>query len=783
MRKIGKQVFWVILALVLAVTVATFLGVSTWKGDIKKTYIKGAEDIRWGIDIRGGVDVTFSPPEGYDATDDEMAAAKAIIEVRLVNQNITDYEVYTDLNKDRVIVRFPWKEGEADFNPEKAIQELGATAMLTFREGVQVDDLGKPTGVTLNNIILQGQDVKKAEVKISSGGTGSTQAAGEPVVSLELSPDGAKKFSEATGRLVGSPISIWMDDTLISAPTVNQQITDGKAMITGSFTTEEATDMANKINAGALPFKLQTENYNTISPSLGMGAKDAMVLAGVIAFILVCIFMLSFYRVPGIVACIVLLGQISLIIASITGFFGSFNSFTLTLPGIAGIILSIGMGVDANVITSERIKEEITLGKTIDGAIEAGYTRAFSAIVDGNMTTVIVAAILMAAFGPPDSVFAKIFSFFFRMFGPSTAGNIYSFGYTLLMGVIFNMFMGVYVSRWLLKSLSKHKAMRKPWLYGGPKEGKTTKGFHVDFNKNSKKYIGGSLGIFAVIIVGIIALGIQLDIQFRGGAMVTYAYDGSMDMTRFQQIMSEEMGTDIGIQQSTDVASGLETVIVSLPGTRSLSSDEMVGVTDKLQAEFPENNPHTVEISNVDPTIGKEFLAKCLTAVAVALALMMVYVAFRFRKIGGLSAGAMGVVALAHDCIIVFGVFVLFRIPLNSNFIAVILTILGYSINDTIIIYDRIRENKRLHGAKLRVGELVNKSINQTLTRSINTSITTIMAMVIVTVVSVIFGLDSIFSFALPLMIGLVAGSYSSICIAGPLWVKWQEHKQAKKAA
>lgn len=467
MRRVGKPVFFIILFLILAVTAATFFGVSTQYGDVKKTYIKGVDDIRWGIDIRGGVDVAFSPPDDYDATDAELSAAESIIKVRMINQNITDYEIYTDYGNDRIIVRFPWKEDETDFNPEKAIKELGETALLTFREGVELDETGKFSGVTESNVILQGNDVEKAEaVYTQNEMTGSND---QPVVALTLSDSGKEKFAEATGKLVGQQISIWMDETLISAPTVSVQITDGNAIITGSKDIQEAIDLADKINGGALPFKLQTKNYSTISPTLGMGAKDAMVMAGSIAFVLIVIFMIAYYKVPGIVASIVLLGQATLIIASVTGFFGGIPSFTLTLPGVAGIILSVGFGVDANVISGERIKEEIRSGKTIDGAIEAGFDRAFSAILDGNVTVVIVSVILMAAFGPPDSTFARMLNFIFAPFGATTAGEIYSFGFTLLMGVIFNMVMGVYVSRWLLKSLSKYKPLRKAWLYGGAK--------------------------------------------------------------------------------------------------------------------------------------------------------------------------------------------------------------------------------------------------------------------------------------------------------------------------
>lgn len=776
MKRVGKPVFFVILALILAFTAVTFFGVSTMNGDIKNTYIKSANDIRWGIDIRGGVDVTFSPPEGYDATEAEMDAARSIIETRLINQNIADYEIYVDNNKDRVILRFPWKEDEADFNPEQAIQELGETAMLTFREGMETDQAGMPTGVTAETVILEGKDVVSAEVRVQSS-DGMTTAGGEYVVYLTLNDEGTQKFADATGRLTGQVISIWMDDTMISYPMVNDRISDGIALITGSFTADEAKSLADKINAGALPFKLETENYNTISPTLGMGAKDAMVMAGAIAFVLVCFFMIILYRLPGVVSCFTLLGQAALIIASITGFFGSFSSFTLTLPGIAGIVLSIGFGVDATVITAERIKEEINKGKTIDGAIEAGYKRAFSAIIDGNVTIIIVALILMGAFGPPNSTLGGWFSTIFFMFGPATAGNIYSFGYTLLMGVIFNLLMGVAAARLMNKSLAKFKAFRKPWLYGGG----NMREFKIRFCQNTPKYFVVSGVLMAAIVVGIAMFGVRMDIQFSGGSIITYAYDGDVDMDAFSGKLSEQLGDGLSIQQSTDVAAGTKTYVVSLPGNRSLNADELAGTTGTLQTAFPENNIRTLEVTNVNATMGQEFLLKCLCALVLAIILMLAYVALRFRRIGGLSAGTTGVVALLHDCLVLFGVFVLARMALDSNFIAAILTILGYSLNDTIVIYDRIRENKRIYGDKLPLSELVDLSINQSLVRSINTSVTTIMAMAVVTVVAAIYGVDSIFSFAFPLMIGLVSGTYSSVCLAGPLWVKWQESK-AKKA-
>lgn len=463
MKKITKPVFFIVLFVIAFFAISQVFGLSSQYGDIKTTYIKSASDIRWGIDIRGGVDVTFTPPEEFDATNAQMDSAKEVITQRLVTLGITDSDCYVDYKKDRIIVRFPWKSDEANFDPEEAVKELGETAMLTFREGNEVDDLQMPSGITKENIILEGADVSNAYVSMDENN--------EYVVALKLTDDGAKKFSDATKRLYETKgvISIWMDDTEISYPSVDAWIQDGSATISGDYDADSAKVFADKINSGALPFKLVTSNFSTITPTMGLGARDSMLVSGMIAFLLVSIFMVYLYKIPGVVAVIALVGQVAGMIAVVSGYFGFMASSTLTIPGIAGIILSIGMGVDANIITAERIKEEIRAGKTLDGAINSGYDRGFTAIFDGNITVVIVAVILMGAFGPPDSWFAKMLNWVFFMFGPSTTGSIYSFGFTLLTGVIFNFIMGVTASRLMLSSISKFKPLRDPRLYGGVK--------------------------------------------------------------------------------------------------------------------------------------------------------------------------------------------------------------------------------------------------------------------------------------------------------------------------
>ena len=404
------------------------------------------------------------PAATVEATDANMDAAKEVIVQRMVNLGITDYECYIDYDNSRIIVRFPWKDGETDFDPEAAVKELGETAELTFREGHEVDELGAPAGITAENVILVGSDIQEAYRAYNSQDN-------QYVVSLTLTDSGKEKFAEATAKLYkeNGVISIWMDDTCISYPTVSAVITDGSAQISGNFDAESSKALADKINSGALPFKLITASFSTISPSLGSGALHAMIIAGIIAFAFIAVYIIAIYRLPGVVATIALVGQVAGTLAFVSGYFGFMNGSILTIPGIAGIILAVGMGVDANVITSERIKEELFKGKTLDGAIESGFKSAFSAILDGNVTMVLVAIILMGAFGTPDSVFSKILHFAFFMFGPSTAGTIYSFGFTLVSGVILNLFFGVFCSRLMLSSLSKFKALRNPVLYGGKK--------------------------------------------------------------------------------------------------------------------------------------------------------------------------------------------------------------------------------------------------------------------------------------------------------------------------
>ncbi len=381
--------------------------------------LKGSNEMRFGIDIRGGVEATYKPKDLDRAPSaEELESAKAVIETRMDAKNITDREIYIDSTNGSVLVRFPWQSKEADFNPEAAVTELGETALLTFRD---------PSG----NIVMQGADIKKSYPKLNNDG--------KYAVFLELTDAASSKFAAATEKLVGQTISVYMDETEIQTASVTEKISTTTALITKMPSLEYASALSSKINSGALPFSMIVNNSNIISPTLGRDALSVMVKAAILAFALVCVFMLFYYRLPGFVACIALMLQVAGQLLAL-----SIPQFTLTLPGIAGIILSIGMGVDANVIVSERIKEELNVGKTVRSAIDAGFHRAFSSVFDGNITVIIV-SIMLIIFG---------------------SGSMLSFGYTLLCGVIMNFIAGVTASRLMIRSLSEYKALQKPALFG-----------------------------------------------------------------------------------------------------------------------------------------------------------------------------------------------------------------------------------------------------------------------------------------------------------------------------
>ncbi len=761
MKKTGKPIFFVVFLVILAFTYSTIFGISTYFGDIKTTYVHGVEDIRLGIDIQGGVDITFEPADGVNATDEQMDAAMEVIKMRLASLSINDSETYVDYNNSRIIVRFPWQSGEENFDPSAAVEELGQMSELTFRYGSEAD----------GEVILTGANVEEAKAGYLE----------QWLVQLDLSDEGAKAFATATATQSanGGYISIWMDDVCISNATVSETIKGGTAQITGNFDADSAKALADQINSGALPFSLEATSTRTLSPTLGNGALYAMILSGIIALIFVFIYMIVLYRLPGVVAVIGLIGQVAGMLAAVSGWFGFMASSTLTIPGIAGIILSVGMGVDANIITAERIREELAKGKSVEAALKSGYKNAFSAILDGNLTLAIVAVILMGAFGTNTNPITQFLdNTIFYFFGATTEGFVYSFGFTLLVGVVLNLLMGVLAARLMTMSLAKFKCFQKPALYGySEKKYKEAKTYN--FSGTKKVYFILS-AVLVLVSVCTSFLGVEVAIDFKGGTIVSYSYTGTIDETACKSEVEDILGTPVTLQTGESFEDDLNTLTISFSYDEGLNQDLQDQLIAALQDIYPDAEVAALDSNDVSPSSGREFFAKCIVAVLFAAILLVIYIAFRFKKISGWSAGVFAIVTLLHDIIIAYGSFVLCGFEIDSNFMAVVLTIFGYSINNTIIIYDRIRENQKLMPRKTTIAELVNASASQTLRRSLRTSITTVSTMIVVSIVAYVCKVDSILSFSVPIVFGLVAGTYSSQCLASTLWVWWNERRGIK---
>lgn len=720
--KYSKSMFWMIVCVIIACVSVAIFGV----GD----KIKGANKMRFGIDIRGGVEAIFEPQDlNRKATESELESARNIIEMRLDAKNITDHEVTIDKDGAYIIVKFPWKSGETNFKPEEAIAELGEMAKLTFR-----DEQG--------NIMLEGKNVKEAKAMVDS-----KEMMGRYEVALSFDAQGAKLFEEATAKLIGKNMGIYMDETLIQAAQVQQKIAGGQAVINRIKTLDEATDLAKKINAGALPFSLATTNFSTISPTFGNNALNIMVIAGGIAFAFVCLFMLLYYRLPGMIACLALSLQMALQLLAI-----SVPQYTLTLPGIAGIILSLGMSVDANIIINERIGEELRKGLTLRVAIKNGYQNAFSSVLDGNVTTGAVAIILM-------------------MLG---SGTMLSFGYTLLIGMILNVVIGVSVSKALMLSITRYHKLYNAKYFRCNKEVKVKKFYE------HKKLFAMITGLIACIVIGsVFVKGIGVDTEFTGGVVLSYSVDGEVNTDYIEEAISKVIDRPITVQTSENQISQTKSMTITLAGTGGMTPEKQKEITEVVAQSMEDTHVELAETYVVEPYIGAKALRKSELAIGLSFVFMILYVWIRFSVLNGLAAGITAIIALVHDVFIVFGTFVIFGIPLNDAFVAVILTIVGYSINDTIVLYDRIRENIKSNSSLSKV-EQVNLGISQTLSRSLNTSFTTGICVLIILVASVVFCISSIREFAIPMFFGLVSGCYSSICIASILWAIWGERKVSK---
>ena len=698
-----------------------------------------AKHINTGLDLAGGVSITYQAKES-NPTSEEMSDTIYKLQKR-VEQYSTEAQVYQE-GSDRITVEIP---GVTD--ADTILNDLGKPGSLYFitqqdADGNQNFTTGQ-NGYVLSrtmdeikesgSVVLEGSDVADAQ-----GGAIQNQntSAKEYVVSLTLTSDGDNsgkaKFAEATKENVGKQIAIVYDNQIISAPNVNEEISGGKAQISGMSDLEEAQNLASYIRIGSLGLELEELRSSVVAAQLGEEAISTSVLAGAIGLIIVIIFMIIVYRVPGVVAGVALILYTSLMLITLNAF-----DITLTLPGIAGIILGIGMAVDANVIIYARIREEIGAGVSVRNSIKSGFSKAFSAIFDGNITTLIAACVLMWL----------------------GSGTVKGFAYTLALGIVISMFTALVVSRLVVNALYA-VGVRDAKFYGAAKERKV-----VDFLGKKKVFFNISI---ILILSGPVAMfihsnagnkALNYSLEFSGGTSTTVTFNEDMDIKTIDSEVTpvvEDVTGDKNVQPTKVV--GTNQVVIK---TRSLEQSEREALKDALVEKFGVDES-TISTESISSTVSKEMRQDAIVAVIVATICMLLYIWFRFKDIRFASSA---VLALLHDVLVVLAFYAIARVSVGNTFIACMLTIVGYSINATIVIFDRIREN--LHsGSREKLAEIVNASITQTLTRSIYTSFTTFVMVAVL----YIMGVSSIREFAAPLIVGIVAGAFSSVCISGPLW-------------
>lgn len=698
-----------IIVLILAV-VFTVLLIFTSAVGFGPTGTGAARNIILGLDLSGGVSIT------YQAKEDNPSAEDMSDTIYKLQQRVEGYseeaQVYQEGNN-RINIEIP---GVSDANA--ILEELGKPGSLEFTD---------PEG----NVVLDGTDVAEAEGGVAQDDTGNNQY----VVSLQLTTEGTKKFAEATEENLGQQISIVYDGEVISAPVVQSVISDGRAQITGMESIEEARNLASTIRIGSLSLELEEVRSNVVGAQLGTEAIHTSLIAGAIGLGLVMIFMIVVYSLPGVVAAWALLIYTALELVMLNAF-----DLTLTLPGIAGIVLSIGMAVDANVIIYARIREEIAAGKSVRNAIKTGFQKALSAILDGNITTLIAAAVL----------------------GMLGTGSVKGFAMTLALGIVLSMFTALVISRLIVNAFYA-VGLQDEKLYGKAKVRKT-----IDFVGRRKVFFTLSIILVLLAPIGMAAYSategraLNYSLEFVGGTSTTVTFPEDMDVnldsldTEVKPVVEEVTG-DANVQFQQVV--GSNQVIIK---TRTLDMTEREAFAQKMEESFdvPEDQ---ISAETISSTVSKEMQRDAILAVTIATVCMLIYIWFRFKDIRFASSG---VLALLHDVMVVLACYTFVRISVGNTFIACMLTILGYSINATIVIFDRIREN--MHGVKTveELKELVNASITQTLTRSIYTSLTTFITIAVLFVM----GVSTVREFALPIMTGIVCGAYSSVCITGPLW-------------
>lgn len=719
-----------------------------------------ASGIKLGLDLAGGVSITYQVVGEELPDKEDMSDTIYKLQQRVENYS-TEAQVYQE-GDDRINIEIP---GVSDANA--ILEELGQPGTLYFI--AQTDSAGNQNyvanyGVDADGNITMMYDLTKTLEELQADGsivlTGtdveSAQAGSQQdslmnntqyVVQLTLTDAGTEAFAKATEKAynAGESIAIYYDGEFVSVPNVQAVISDGSAVITGQDNFEEADRLASTIRIGGLKLELQELRSNVVGAQLGSDAIRTSLIAAVVGFALVVVFMIAVYYVPGIAASLSLVLYTALMIILLDAF-----EITLTLPGIAGIILSIGMAVDANVIIFARIREELATGKTVQSAIKIGFSKALSAILDGNITTLIAAAVLAL----------------------KGTGTIKGFAQTLALGIILSMFTALIVTKFILNALHA-LGVQSPKAYGVAKEKKTLRIL-------SRQKVFFALSV-VVILAGFVVMGINqgagksalnYSLEFVGGTSTTLTLNEDMPIEKIDSdiVPLIENITGDGNVQTTKVA-GSNQIIIK---TRTLNVEEREAFTNVMVTNFGvEESSITAE--TISATVSSEMKSDAVIAIVAAAVCMLVYIWFRFKDI---RFGASAVIALLHDILVVLAFYAAVRVPVGNTFIACMLTIVGYSINATIVIFDRIRENMREMGRKEDLEEVVNRSISQTLSRSVFTSLTTFFMVASLEV----FGVSSIREFALPLMAGIICGTYSSICLAGSLWHLFRK-KMGKQAA
>ena len=708
---------------ILCVVLACILGLGYFASIILSTTGRGEnQNIKLGLDLAGGVSITYQIMD-EDATAEEISDTVYKLQKRV--EGYTTEATVAREGSDRIAVAIP---GVTDAND--ILEDLGTPGSLSFQD---------PN----NNVVLTGDDVAEAQA-----GYVTKNGADMPVVNLTFTDEAAETFAELTGEFTGQVISIVYDGEVISSPQVNSQITGGQCYIEGMESYQAAEALASQIRIGSLSLELQELTSQVVGASLGEEAISSALTAAAIGLVLIIIFLIAFYWIAGVATSLGLLVYSTSVVAVIYLF-----DITLTLSGIAGIILGIGMAVDANVVINARIKEELALGKSTGAAIKTGYQKALSAIIDGNVTTLIAAAVLAA----------------------KGSGTVKGFAYTLAIGIILSMVTALIVTRYSMYAIHAI-GFKDVKYYGAAKE-------HKVINFISKRYVFFIVSI-VIIVAGFIGMGVNsasgkgafnYSLEFVGGTSTTVEMGKDYDLAQIDSeivpLINDALGTtEVQVQKIAD-----STQVIFK--TRNLELAER----ETFANVFAENysvESKDISYQNVSETISKEMTSDAVWAVVIAVILMLIYIWFRFNDFRFASSA---IIALLHDILIVLTCYALVRISVGSTFIAVMLTILGYSINDTIVTFDRIRENMK---SKLRVTqseleEIANKSITQTLSRSINTSVTTFVMVLLL----YSFGVASIREFSLPLMVGVVSGTYSSICIATELWFEMKIHQKSSKSS